>query len=76
MTAFQAMAKIPGPTLHPILGWRGLVLDFARDPVDFLTSLHDQHGRIARRRAGEDVCHIHLSSRLYSSDFEQPQPVL
>src|SRR5215216_3224583 len=53
MTVFQAMAKIPGPALHSLLGWRGLVLDFARDPVDFLTTLHDQHERIARVGQGK-----------------------
>ena len=53
MTAFQAMTKIPGPTLHPLLGWRGLVLDFARDPVSFLTFLHNQHGRIAHVEQGK-----------------------
>jgi cytochrome P450 len=53
MTAFQAVAKIPGPALHPVLGWRGLVLDFARDPVSFLTNLHDQHGKIARVGQGK-----------------------
>ena len=47
MTTVQAAAKIPGPALHQMLGWRGLVLDFARDPVSFLTRLHDQHGKIA-----------------------------
>jgi cytochrome P450 len=52
MTAFQTMTKIPGPALHPLLGWRGLILDFARDPVGFLTFLHDQHGRIAH--VGQD----------------------
>jgi len=53
MTAFQAIAKIPGPALHPILGWRGLVLDFARDPVGFLSHLHSQHGKIARVGQGK-----------------------
>jgi cytochrome P450 len=53
MTAFQAMTKTPGLTLHSLLGWRGLVLDFARDPVGFLTTLHDQHGRIAHVGQGK-----------------------
>ena len=53
MTTFQAFPKIPGPALHSILGWRGLVLDFARDPVGFLTHLHDQHGKIAQVGQGK-----------------------
>ena len=53
MTTFQAFAKIPSPALHPILGWRGLVLDFARDPVGFLTHLHNQHGKIAHVGQGK-----------------------
>ena len=48
MSTFQAFAEIPTPALHPILGWRGLVLDFARDSVGFLYHLHNQHGKIAR----------------------------
>jgi cytochrome P450 len=53
MTTYQAIAKIPGPALHPILGWRGFVLDFARDSVGFLTNLHNQHGKIARVGQGK-----------------------
>lgn len=48
MTAFQTIADLPGPALHPLLGWRGFVLDFARDPVGFLTRLQTQYGRVAR----------------------------
>ena len=53
MTTYQAIAKIPGPSLHPVLGWRGFVLDFARDSVGFLTNLHNQHGKIARVGQGK-----------------------
>jgi len=53
MTPFQTVANIPGPALHPILGWRGFVLDFAHDPVDFLTRLQKEHGRIARVGQGK-----------------------
>ncbi len=53
MTTFQASAKIPSPALHPILGWRGLVIDFARDSVGFLTRLHNQHGKIAHVGQGK-----------------------
>jgi cytochrome P450 len=53
MTVVQTMANIPGPTLHPALGWRGFVLDFARDPIGFLTRLHTQYGGIARVGEGK-----------------------
>jgi cytochrome P450 len=48
MTAVQTMANIPGPTLHPVLGWRGFLLDFARDSAGFLVRLQKQYGSIAR----------------------------
>jgi cytochrome P450 len=48
MTTTRAFAKIPSPALHTILGWRGLVLDFARDSPGFLADLHSQHGKIAQ----------------------------
>jgi cytochrome P450 len=53
VTTFPAIAKIPGPALYPILGWRGLVLDFARDSVGFLTNLHGQYGKIAQVGQGK-----------------------
>jgi cytochrome P450 len=39
---------IPGPALHPIWGWRGLVVDFTRDSSRFLERLHAQFGSIAQ----------------------------
>ena len=48
MTIYQAVANHPDLKLHPILGWRGLVLEFARDSVGFLSNLYNQHGKIAR----------------------------
>lgn len=53
MTIYQAAANLPGPMLHPILGWRGFVLDFARDSVGFLSNLYNQHGKIARVGEGK-----------------------
>ena len=53
MTTFHAFAKFPRHALHPLLGWRGLVLDFARDSAGFLTNLHNQHGKIARIGQGK-----------------------
>ena len=53
MTVAQTMANIPGPALHPVLGWRGFLLDFARDPVGFLGRLQTQYGRIARVGEGK-----------------------
>src|SRR5689334_16318170 len=53
MTTFQALAKAPVPALYPLLGWRGLVLDFARDSVGFLTNLHNQYGKIAHVGQGK-----------------------
>lgn len=47
MTILQTVASIPSPGLHSVLGWRGFVLAFARDPVGFLTSLHNKYGKIA-----------------------------
>jgi cytochrome P450 len=53
MTIYETIANIPGPALHPILGWRGFVLDFARDPAGFLTKLQKEHGKIARVGQGK-----------------------
>ena len=53
MTIYQTVANIPGPALHPILGWRGLILDFARDSAGFLTKLQKEHGKIARIGQGK-----------------------
>ena len=53
MTTFQASAKPPRHALHPLLGWRGLVLDFARDSAGFLTDLHRQYGKIAHVGQGK-----------------------
>lgn len=41
-------SDIPGPALHAIWGWRGLVVDFSRDSTGFLERLHNQFGSIAR----------------------------
>ena len=41
-------ADIPGPALKPIIGWRGLVVDFTRDSAGFLQRLHEQFGPIAQ----------------------------
>ncbi len=41
-------ADIPGPVLKPVLGWRGLVVDFTRDSAGFLQRLHEQFGPIAQ----------------------------
>jgi hypothetical protein len=57
MTTFQTAIKIPQAAFHPILGWRGLVVDFARDSTGFLTKLHNDHGRIVR--IGEGKCLPH-----------------
>jgi cytochrome P450 len=53
MTIVQTVDRIPGPALHPILGWRGLVLDFARDSAGFLTRLYQEQGKIARIGQGK-----------------------
>jgi len=53
MSTFQASAKLPSHAFHPFLGWRGLVLDFARDSTGFLMDLHRQHGKIARVGQGK-----------------------
>ena len=46
-------ADIPGPILKPILGWRGLVIDFTRDSAGFLQRLHEQFGPIAQVGQGK-----------------------
>ena len=53
MTTFQTIAQIPGPSLRPVLGWRGFIIDFARDPVGFLTQLHNEYGRVAHMGQGK-----------------------
>jgi cytochrome P450 len=41
-------ADIPGPALRPLIGWRGLVVDFTRDSAGFLQRLYEQFGPIAQ----------------------------
>jgi len=53
MTIVQTVDRIPGPVVHPILGWRGLILAFARDTAGFLTKLHQEHGKIAHIGQGK-----------------------
>ena len=53
MTMIQPASKTPEASFHPILGWRGLVMDFARDSVGFLAKLHDEHGKIVRMGQGK-----------------------
>jgi cytochrome P450 len=48
----KTVDDIPGPALNPILGWRGMALEFARDSVGYLHRLHEQYGTIAR--AGQE----------------------
>jgi len=44
MTTLQTVNRIPTPALHPILGWRGMILGFARESVGFLSGLQQQYG--------------------------------
>jgi len=53
MTMLRTMAAIPGPALHPILGWRKFAFDFARDSVGALHNLHDRYGPIVRIGQGK-----------------------
>jgi cytochrome P450 len=53
MTILQTVSSIPSSGLHSVLGWRGFVLAFARDPVGFLTSLHNKYGKIAHVGQGK-----------------------
>ena len=53
MTTLQTVASIPSPALHPILGWRGFVVEFARDPIGFLTRLQNKCGNIAHVGQGK-----------------------
>lgn len=53
MTILQTSDRISIPSLHPLLGWRGLVLDFARDSVGFLSRLQQKYGRLVRLREGK-----------------------
>jgi cytochrome P450 len=49
----KTVDNISGPTLHPILGWRGIAIDFARDSVGYLHRLHDRFGAITRVGQGK-----------------------
>lgn len=49
----KTVDEIPGPALNPILGWRGIAIDFARDSVGYLHRIHNQFGRIARAGEGK-----------------------
>ncbi len=53
MTAPLTIADIPGPRLNPILGWRGFVVEFARDSIGFLHKLNDAYGEIAQVGRGK-----------------------
>jgi cytochrome P450 len=44
----KTVDEIPGPALNPLLGWRGVALEFARDSVGYLHRLHNRFGTIAR----------------------------
>ena len=39
--------KIPGPLPHPILGWRGNLLQFLSDPLRYMQRLRRNYGEIA-----------------------------
>ena len=56
MTMQTSSMNIPRVAAPPILGWRGQVLDFARDSVDFLTRVHDRYGKMARMGEGKMSC--------------------
>ena len=49
----RTVTAIPGPALHPILGWRKFAFDFARDSVGTLHKIHDQFGPIAQMGEGK-----------------------
>ena len=49
----KTVDDIPGPKPPPLLGWRGIALDFARDSVGYLHRLHDRYGKIARAGQGQ-----------------------
>ena len=53
MTLAKSVANIPGPALHPLLGWRKFAFDFARDSVGALHTLHDQYGSIVQLGQGK-----------------------
>ncbi len=45
---------IPGPRAIPLLGWRGRMLTFARDPIAFLRRLRNEYGEVAGVVRGAD----------------------
>ncbi len=49
----KTVDQIPGPALTPLLGWRGIAIDFTRDSVGYLHRVHDQYGSIARAGEGK-----------------------
>lgn len=48
----SAAGGIPGPPPAPVVGWRGNLLGFMRDPVAHLRRLHGEHGDIATLARG------------------------
>jgi len=52
MTLLQTSVNIPGPALHPILGWRQLVYEFAHDSAGYLQKMHDTYGSIVQLGQG------------------------
>ncbi|HJS20412.1 MAG TPA: cytochrome P450 [Anaerolineales bacterium] len=53
MTMLQTVDSIPSLSFPPFVGWRGTLLDFARDSTGFLERLHSEHGKIVRVGQGK-----------------------
>ncbi|NJO85201.1 MAG: hypothetical protein HC828_22290 [Blastochloris sp.] len=50
---FAGSIRVPsGPRPLPMIGWRGNVLQFFHDPIDYMTRLAGEHGLVTTFTAG------------------------
>lgn len=45
-SASAAIADLPGPAPAPVLGWRGSMLQFFKDPITYMTAAHRKYGNV------------------------------
>ncbi|MCL4867501.1 MAG: cytochrome P450 [Anaerolineae bacterium] len=57
--------SLPGPPPLPLVGWRGYLLAFARDPIAFIHKLHRRYGDIAAIACG-NTCYIFVFTAAYN----------
>ena len=54
MAPLPVVSTVPGPSPTPLLGWRGNLFRFYRDPLAYMVQLHHAYGEIAGYVAGRN----------------------